>query len=271
MFQYFDGSVDRAKGDELNLKNVGVANWVGNLTLTQTWLPPIFGESTKDLTQVGWTLCYEVQFYFICMLLLATVRKHFFESAAIITVIMSIAFLLQFNHGLWKADRGTVLDGRWLQFACGVLVYWTTNYASSRGARIACLLLVWVAACFAVLASGVTNVRGDLQKRCLELAVCSSFALILISLKQFDGRLAKSKIFATLGAVGVFSYSLYLVHWTLCKVVETILWRMGIRTLSGTLFITLPICFAVAISVAYVFFQFIESRYIQRGSGRLLA
>lgn len=40
--------------------------WIGNMTLTELWLPALFGGSDFFILRVAWTLWYEEQFYLVC-------------------------------------------------------------------------------------------------------------------------------------------------------------------------------------------------------------
>ena len=52
------------------------SQWVGNLTLTETWRHLAWGVVDHEpYTRVAWTLCYEEQFYFTSFLALCLAPK----------------------------------------------------------------------------------------------------------------------------------------------------------------------------------------------------
>ena len=56
-----DASFWQAKSRFVRLSEYHWRDWFTNLTLTHTWLPRLFGFTPRTLTEVSWTLCYEVQ------------------------------------------------------------------------------------------------------------------------------------------------------------------------------------------------------------------
>ena len=50
------------------------AQWWGNLSLTETWRPLLFKGPCDVFTSVGWSLCYQEQFYLISVLPLVLSR-----------------------------------------------------------------------------------------------------------------------------------------------------------------------------------------------------
>src|SRR5262249_10829057 len=52
--------------------------WIGNLTLTESWLPRVLGTEQRYFMGTAWTLCYEEQFYAVTGLLLLLARRRFF-------------------------------------------------------------------------------------------------------------------------------------------------------------------------------------------------
>ena len=57
----------------IDLDNPGSLSWgqwLGNLTLAETWRPYVWGPRRDVYTSVAWSLCFEEQFYVICFLAL---------------------------------------------------------------------------------------------------------------------------------------------------------------------------------------------------------
>ena len=118
-----------------NPSALSATQWLGNLTLTETWRHHIFGDSERLLLGVSWTLCYEEQFYIICGLLLVVSSTRFFLGVALVSALTFALTAYNFMQADWLF-RGLFLDGRWLTFALGILVYLHTNYAGRNGRRI---------------------------------------------------------------------------------------------------------------------------------------
>src|SRR5262249_17994371 len=100
--------------------------WLGNLTLTESWLYHVTGGVETPLISPSWTLCYEEQFYALVGFALIFSRKHFFRILGLITISVMAGLLVLPTLGF--VTRGTFLDGQWLMFAAGALVYYMLNY-----------------------------------------------------------------------------------------------------------------------------------------------
>src|ERR1043166_3392561 len=59
------------------------SQWIGNLTLTETWRHHVFGDLRGHFPGQAWTLCYEEQFYFVTGMLLLCARRRFFLGVAL--------------------------------------------------------------------------------------------------------------------------------------------------------------------------------------------
>ena len=70
-----------------------LGDWIGNLTLTQTWL-----NATPIFLGTAWTLCYEEQFYAITGLLLL-IPRWFSPGAAGITIITLFCCAMHLSDG----------------------------------------------------------------------------------------------------------------------------------------------------------------------------
>src|SRR5262249_51555506 len=96
--------------------------WLGNLTLTETWRPHVVGPKTWLYTRVAWSLCYEEQFYVICVVVLLLTPLRLYGALAVFTFVTEVVAL-----ALWDSGRLYTIDGtflvRWHEFAIGLAVY----------------------------------------------------------------------------------------------------------------------------------------------------
>jgi peptidoglycan/LPS O-acetylase OafA/YrhL len=272
-----DASFWRTKNKFIPLADFRWFDWIGNFTLTNTWLPRIFGSDVVySLVEVSWTLCYEVQFYFVCGVLLAFFPRRFFAAAGMLTIVLAALFVVDPAHGTRFPPRTTFLDVHWLQFAMGIGVYHVVNYRSWRWqSGFAACLAALGAVCWSVRAGVLDDsfrneamIADYYEKYLLGLTCCSWFAALLVPLKAFDGRLAAARWLAPLTYCGVISYSLYLVHWPFCKVISIVCWNLGLRTLPATLAVTTSVCAIVSLIAAIVYFRLVERRFIGTRSPR---
>jgi len=275
----------------VRLSDFGWLDWFSNLTLTHTWLPKAVNyfsgialdvgetpERAHTLTEVSWTLCYEVQFYLACGLLLALFPRRFFSAAAGLTAAVALLFVLDPSHGARFPPRATFLDVRWLEFAMGIGVYWFLNYASVRAqgtyalslfaASIMCWLIRAQSPSYEGLPPAQRFLIEQTDKYLLELTCCAAFAGVLVLLKSRDKALSAERWCMPLVWCGVFSYSLYLVHWPFCKLISALAWSLGLHSLPATLGITVPVCTIASLVSAWIYFRLVERRFINTHSQR---
>ena len=194
--------------------------WVGNLTLTETWRYHLAGNPgsyfDKFFLGPGWSLCYEEQFYAICGLALFLAPRRFFQimvgiTAAVVGVTTANALALRYWDRTVVSSEGFFWDGRWLTFAAGILVYYRVNYTKGWRSRLvdgvfAVLLAAAVGRC--LWENGGVNIYEHSQRRLLialwhgllegsriwsELWPGILFAMGMVVLHQWDVSLAKSR------------------------------------------------------------------------------
>ncbi len=109
--------------------------WLGNLTLTETWRPQVLGGGPYlNLTRISWTLCFEEQFYLVGFVLLLAFPRRLFGAIAAASVLIFAWYLMAYDAG-WYDQLDGLFPRLWYQFAVGLAVYWRLVLAESTGAR----------------------------------------------------------------------------------------------------------------------------------------
>jgi peptidoglycan/LPS O-acetylase OafA/YrhL len=232
------------------------SQWVGNLTLTETWRQHFFGDRDLKILGVAWTLCYEEQFYAVCGFLLLISRRHFFLGTAAITVLTLITANLGLEH-----FNGLFLDGRWLMFAEGVLVYYALNYGKQRLNWIALVIVIFLLTVTVRYTPGHLSIRIP-KDLLFELVISSMFAVLLMLLKPWDRALAEAKVLRPLMIGGLMCYSLYLIHWPITVAITMSLLEAGVSSFWGTMLITAPIAFAASLAAGWLLHVTVEQRFM---------
>jgi peptidoglycan/LPS O-acetylase OafA/YrhL len=225
------------------------SQWLGNLTLTETWRPAVLGDrSGQILTRVAWSLCYQEQFYVICFLAVLLAPRHLFK-------VLAGASLLIIGTRLALADSGRIdqLNGffpmYWHEFAVGLVVYWRINQApdalSRRLVDIGLLALIGIA--FANQAS--------------ETAVAAGYGLLLVAIRPWDARLAETRWLAPVRACGKRCYSIYLTHMLVCSIGAMALVHAGLSGFWARAFVVVPALIGVSLAVSWLFYDLVESRF----------
>jgi peptidoglycan/LPS O-acetylase OafA/YrhL len=176
------------------------AQWLGNLTLTEQWrVHFIGGERVTWLVGQSWTLAYEEQFYLVMGLLALAPAVARWPLIGLVTLVSGMALVTE-----WPALSGFIVDGVWVDFLLGILMYQAIHHAGPwlRRAIIGAILVYGV---FSLLA------LENPDMRIANVAGCA-FTLAAIVLYRWDARIYQSAFTRPLTRLGRMSYSLYLVH-----------------------------------------------------------
>ena len=212
--------------------------WIGNLTLTESWRYLLAGGPQLYFMGHAWSLCYEEQFYLVCGLLLFLTPLKFFRSSLWVTIgVLVVAVPTLFLN---LPVYGFFFDGRWLMFALGLLVYWLLNYASGTLVDRTRRVMIGIAM---LLTAGlvVRPVRLFLTNGyAVEIFAALIFSVVLLYLRRFDTQIIRSRLLGPITWCGTMCYSLYLSHWPIVKALSNWLWHHGLNSARSTLFVTVP-------------------------------
>lgn len=154
-----------------------------------------------EINTVFWTLCMEVQFYLIYILILAVGRNDPslpVQGRRVLSILAcAMAVSLLWPTGLVTSEpwRGSFLP-LWHGFLLGVAAYWSWRYHRIRPYFAGIALIVFVAAV----------IRGDSFS-----LTCATVACLLLAMALL-GRINSALSWKWLQFLGAISYSLYLIH-----------------------------------------------------------
>ena len=220
--------------------------WLGNLTLIETWRHHIFGNIRGHFIGQAWTLCYEEQFYFVTGMVLLVSRRWFFPGIALVSVATAAV-------AVWGGPiDGFFFDGSWLLFAAGVAVFYRLRYASG----------FWAVALDALLFLAAIPLSLWFPVPIYGAVVGFVFAAALPWLYKFDRQVAASSALKPLLVCGQMCYSLYLVHQIPVKAVTTALHRNGATGALSTLFVVIPVAVGVSVGLGWLFHVAVERKFL---------
>lgn len=235
--------------------------WLGNLTLTESWRPLVTEDKMANLLPNTWTLCYEEQFYLVAGLVLWLAPRRIFLSLSLVTVATVVVKGLAHRTGIDLF--GTFLDGRWLILAAGIAVYYRVNYATPlQGHLIHLALLAGLAANF----FGPGRMLDWEPTKDLERFAGFGFALVISLTYRWDRQMmstAAAKMFAWVGGM---SYSIYLIHPLVTKGLSHELFRSGYHNPWFTLLVVVPACLVLSVLAARVFYHLVEKPFSNAAS-----
>jgi peptidoglycan/LPS O-acetylase OafA/YrhL len=232
---------------------MGWSQWVGNLTLTETWRPLAWGVADHEpYTRVAWTLCYEEQFYFACFVMLWLAPRRLGLALAGLS-----AAAMALRVWAWRAGALGRLDGTfpmlWHEFAVGLVVYWRLNVARGRAAG-------WIVA-IGLAALAVIGMRWGMR----QTAGAGVFGLVLIALRRFDGLAESRSWIRFLGACGRRCYSIYLAHLPVCTVSVACLLELGLTGFWTRTLVLVPAVSLLATAAGWAFFALVETHFLAAG------
>ena len=249
--------------------SLGLSQWIGNLALIETWRNAAFGGERKLFLDHAWTLCYEEQFYLVVGLFLLLPRRWFFHLLALTSALVFLnavnlnirpVRMLGIDLNAWKLHcEGAFFDGRWLEFAAGLLLYYQVNYATRSQAwcisGLYVLGIVWAAWEPARL--------GEFYANSAQFRLTAFVAgLTLACLHPWDKAIATAAIGRALAWCGRMCYSFYLVHWPVTKATSHLLFSCGLTSPSSTLCITIPVGVLASVLVAWPFHVLVERQFL---------
>lgn len=102
--------------------NLTVSQWIGNLTLTETWRPIISREESMVFTRVAWSLCYHEQFIAVAVLCALMAGTHWRRAMNSMVLGFLGLQIFMYDTGALYQYEGSFLD-RWFCFAAGLMAY----------------------------------------------------------------------------------------------------------------------------------------------------
>lgn len=225
--------------------------WLGNLTLTETWRPHVWGPERNVFTGVAWSLCFEEQFYFLGFLALCLAPGRLVRLLAVATLA-----IVAIRIAAWQTGRLQLLSGTfpllWHEFAVGLAVYYRLNVARRRiDRRLVELGLV------AVFVAGLlTEGRNT--------ATAAAFGLALVALRPLDEWAGAARWLGPFRACGRRCYSIYLAHLPVGVVGSHWLHELGLTGFWTRALIVVPLVSAAGIAAGWVFRAAVESHFLGR-------
>lgn len=216
---------------------------VGLLTLV-TLTYSIFGFHSPETPY--WTLVIEQQFYIVMAVLLGLAVTWRYRVPLIVASVIMISAL----HLLGDIPANlALLPYYWEAFALGILVYLILSRSGSRRLTVpALLILIGVRA---VTTAGIDPI--------------GIFALLILLLARWDELLAHQRWMAPFRALGLISFSLYLIHVPVILLTQTTMRHLFPALAhpgSITLFVVGLCCsLAAAVPFYYLFERPFLSRY----------
>ena len=205
---------------------------------------------------VSWTLCYEVFFYLVVGIgvLCAKGRGEIFLLNLLHGLTAAALLLLIFvpHYRLFPFDL-------WPQFGLGVLVYDWLKHAGQPRPRLWAIVIAVLMLSFAVRWDFFIGAVAESSRLTFSWALI--FATVLLGLHRLDLRLAQVTVIRGLSTIGLFSYSLYLIHMLCLGLLNQVVRRVHLpHTLA---YVWLFLSLLLALAAGRVFYHFCERPFLK--------
>ena len=238
-------------------------DWVQNLTLTQwVWLPfhPVADAAQNPQLFVAafWSLNYEEQFYLVMAgALLLSVRR----CVPMYVLVSALAVMgLVWNFaapGGWIT--GFFLE-YWVHFSLGALLFFALCLFPGRAFRYFFLAAVSVLGIYSATRILPWQPRAPLDLRVYtEFVVVCGFTLLLYFVRPFSAAVSRSWVWRPVAALGMITYSLYLIHQFNLTLVAEIAGRLVPPAWEST---RLGLTLVLQVLLALVFWYFCERPFL---------
>ena len=218
--------------------------YFSNITLLQIAL------RQPSLLSVSWTLCYEIAFYLTIGLVLILFRSRLnavrlLQALHVITIVCLLILVCAPQWRCYPFDL-------WPQFGMGIAVY---DILQGLRRRLSTAMIGGVSALTLLLCLKSDMPVGAMNASAhLTYGICLGFALLLCLGYRWDGVLSRLLLVRLLAFVGLFSYSLYLVHTLTMRVANQ---AAGILHLHNPLLLVASVT-AFCLAGSYLFYYYCE-------------
>jgi peptidoglycan/LPS O-acetylase OafA/YrhL len=241
--------------------------WVQNLTMTQ-WVSLLFHpvadapQNPSLLISAFWSLNYEDQFYLVMAAALVLAIRRGVPVVVPVSVLATIGLIWNaLVPGGWIC--GFFLE-YWVHFAIGASLFHALCLTTSRAFRYGFLTAVTALGIYCAIRITPWHPDTPLTLRVyVELVVICAFTLFLYFARPLSEPVSRSWLWRPIAALGVISYSLYLINQFNERLVTEAASRLmphGWEPVRAVLMVALQILLAA------VFWYFCERPFLNRAS-----
>jgi len=249
--------------------------WVGNITMTESWRHYFTEGDRRFVLAQLWTVCYEEQFYVLAALCLWFFPRRYFTFCIVITAVTLLVMPWQFVYPHLPI-RGFFYDGHWLFFALGVLMYYRVAFASSFAKKA---ILGFFAATFVISVSvrvlvhlpAVSqalpidpHVQDELKHFLMNCMAGTGISCVFVVVQRWDLAISKMRWMKPFAFLGTISYSIYLAHWPVARATAYLTHNAGIQGYWPTLLITVPLTLVLSVLAGWLFYLAVERYFLNQ-------
>jgi peptidoglycan/LPS O-acetylase OafA/YrhL len=219
--------------------------WIGNLTLTETWRPLFMFDHSTVFTRVAWSLCYHEQFIAIAVLCAFIAGSFWRKALGFLTFSLLLLQILIFDMGAMYRVDGLFID-RWFCFAVGLMSYEIAHLNWKDWHKSAYLGIIFI--------GGFAGLFWDDQ----EMLFSATTAILLgLCSKPIQWRLSAEweNRFARMSH---WTYPIFLVHLPIVTICNRVLFESGLQSFWARALIIIPTSMLMGVIAGIAFGRFVN-------------
>ncbi len=219
--------------------------WIGNLTLTETWRPLLMFDHSTVFTRVAWSLCYHEQFIAIAVLCAFIAGSAWRQTLGLLTLSLLIFQILIFDMGAMYRVDGLFID-RWFCFAAGLMSYEVANLNWQDWRKTAYFSIIFIGG-FAGLFWNDHEMLFSATTAII-LGLCSKPIQSHLS-AEWENRFAR---------MSPWTYPIFLAHLPVVTICNRVLFESGLQSFWARALIIIPTSITMGVIAGIAFGRFVN-------------
>lgn len=205
----------------------------------------------EPILPVGWTVEFEVFFYLVFFVAGHISHKY---RAVISSIIIYAAVYYRDTHG-WKSPRIILAfgDRKSLEFIYGMIAFYVISFIYTKRKYIS-KQLSYVALCIGLFMLAITPILFPIpEARYYSWGILGVLIIIAFYIAGLNIKSPKPLVF-----LGDISFSIYLLHYYIIKIVDVI---FNFESFTLKAFIGVLVALAAIIGCSYISYELVEKRF----------
>lgn len=222
-----------------------LSQWIGNLTLSETWRPIISVDESLVFTRVAWSLCYHEQFIAVAVVFALIAGGSWRKAMNIMAIGFLIIQIVMHDIGSLYQYEGSFLD-RWFCFATGIMAF-EVAYQPAKSLKKRSYLVILMGG----FVMGFMIADEEIS--------ISALTGIILGLGSVPFRHHVSKGFEQLCKnLSPWTYPVFLAHLPVQTIGIRVLYESGLQGFWQRAFIVIPVTMAMGVTAGLLFGRFVQ-------------
>lgn len=219
--------------------------WIGNLSLTETWRALYTRDEPLVYTRVAWALCYHEQFIALAIAIAVIVGTQWRKFLMVVSVLLLGFQIFLYDTGATHRFDGLFFD-RWYCFAAGLMAFEIVNRKTGDWLKWSLLAVI----CGGIVTGWAVN---D-----VEVSISSWAAVILVAGSHFIKEKCPEQLGRVIAKLSPWTYFIYLVHFPFETITNRFLYEYGVQSFWARALFMVPVSMTVGIIAGIAFGMFVK-------------